>query len=47
MTDQRLSNLTTMAIEGDVRVDYEWVIDRFFINHKNSRILLRSVVDLF
>ena len=29
MTDQRLSNLTIMAIERDVRVDYERVIDRF------------------
>jgi hypothetical protein len=41
MTDQRLSNLTLLAIERDVRVDYDRVIDRFSINHKNSRILLR------
>ena len=41
MTDQRLSNLTIMAIERDVPVDYERVIDRFSINHKNSRVLLR------
>ena len=41
MTDQRLSNLTLMAIERDVPVDYERVIDRFAINHKNSRLVLR------
>ena len=41
MTDQRLSDLTIMAIEREIRVDYERAIDRFSINHKNSRILLR------
>ena len=25
----------------DIQVDYEQVIDKFSINHKNSRILLR------
>lgn len=41
MTDRRLSDLTIMAIEREIDVDYERVIDTFSINHKNSRILLR------
>ena len=41
MADQRLSDLTIMAIEREIHVDYERVINKFSINHKNSRILLR------
>ena len=41
MTDQRLNDLTIMAIERDIPVDYERIIDKFSISHRNSRILLR------
>ena len=40
MTDQRLNDLTIMAIEREIPVDYERVIDKFSISHRNSRILL-------
>lgn len=41
MTDQRLSDLTVLAVERDFEIDFEEVINRFSINHKNSRIMLR------
>ena len=41
MSDQRLSDLTVLAFERDFEVDFEQVIDKFSVNHKNSRILLR------
>lgn len=41
MTDQRLNDLTIMAIEREIPMDFEQVIDKFSISHKNSRILLR------
>jgi hAT family C-terminal dimerisation region len=41
MTDQRLSDLTVLAVERDFEMDFERVIDQFSINHKNSRIMLR------
>lgn len=40
MTDQRLNDRTIMAIEREIHVDYERVIDKYSISHKNSRILL-------
>ena len=41
MSDKRLSDLTVLAIERDIDVDYERVIDEFANKHKNCRILLR------
>ena len=41
MTDQRLNDLTIMAIEREIPMDFEQVIDKFSISHKHSRILLR------
>ncbi|CAF1263221.1 unnamed protein product [Adineta ricciae] len=40
MTDQRLSDLAVLTVERDFEIDFERVIDKFSINHKNSRILL-------
>ncbi|CAF2855335.1 unnamed protein product [Rotaria sp. Silwood2] len=40
MTNERLSDLTVMAIEQDFEINYERVIDKFSSNHKNCRILL-------
>jgi hypothetical protein len=40
MSDARLSDLTVSAIERDIAIDYEQVVDKFARNHKNSRILL-------
>ncbi|CAF3940858.1 unnamed protein product, partial [Rotaria sp. Silwood1] len=40
MSDARLSDLTVLAIERDIFIDYEQIVDKFARNHKNSRILL-------
>ncbi len=41
MSDKRLSDLAILAVERDIVIDYEEVVDRFARNHRNSRILLR------
>ena len=41
MFDNRVSDLSLLAIERDFRIDYEKIIDAFAIQHKNSRIILR------
>ncbi|CAF3472113.1 unnamed protein product [Rotaria socialis] len=41
MSDDRLSDLSLLAIERDFVVDNEKIIDAFAIQHKNSRILLK------
>lgn len=41
MNDDRLSDLTILAIERAFEIDFENVIDVFANNHKNSRIMLR------
>ena len=41
MLDSRLSDLSVLAIERDFTIDYEKIIDKFAILHKNSRIMLR------
>ena len=41
MSDTRLSDLTILAIERDLGINYKRVIDGFANNHKNCRILLR------
>jgi hypothetical protein len=41
MNDDRLSDLTVLAIERSFEIDFEQVIDVFATNHKNSRIILR------
>ncbi|CAF1325117.1 unnamed protein product [Rotaria magnacalcarata] len=41
MSDNRLSNLSLLAIEREFCVDYEKIIDAFAIQHKNSRIMLK------
>ncbi|CAF3984908.1 unnamed protein product [Rotaria magnacalcarata] len=41
MSDTRLSDLSLLAIERDIVVDYENIIDAFVAQHKNSRILLK------
>ncbi|CAF1565842.1 unnamed protein product [Rotaria magnacalcarata] len=41
MSDDRLSDLSLLAIERDFFVDNEKIIDAFAIQHKNSRILLK------
>jgi hypothetical protein len=41
MWDVRLSDLCVLAIERDIVIDLEKVIDRFSEKHKNSRILLK------
>jgi hypothetical protein len=40
MSDARLSDLTVLAIEREIFIDYEQIVDKFARNHKNSRILL-------
>ncbi|CAF4010939.1 unnamed protein product [Rotaria sp. Silwood1] len=40
MSDKRSSDLTVMAVERNIAIDYERIIDKFARNHKNSRILL-------
>jgi len=39
-SDTRLSDLKVLAVERDIVIDYERVVDKFARNHKNSRILL-------
>jgi len=41
MTDNRLSDLSVLAVERDFAIDYDKIIDAFAIQHKNSRILLK------
>lgn len=41
MSDNRLSNLSLLAIERDFQVDYEKIVDAFAMQHKNSRIVLK------
>ncbi|CAF3612443.1 unnamed protein product [Rotaria socialis] len=41
VSDSRLSDLSLLAIERDIVVDYENIIDAFAAQHKNSRILLK------
>jgi hypothetical protein len=41
MSNNRLSDLSLLAIERDFPVDYERIIDVFAIQHKNSRIMLK------
>jgi hypothetical protein len=41
MNDDRLSDLTVLAIERSFEIDFEKVKDAFANNHKNSRIILR------
>ena len=41
MSDTRLSDLPLLAIERDIIVDYENIIDAFANQHKNSRIQLK------
>lgn len=41
MTDDRLSDLCLIAIERDIEVDFEELIDMFADVHKNSRIMLK------
>jgi hypothetical protein len=41
MSDNRLSDLSLLAIERDFCIDYEKIIDAFAIQHKNSRIILK------
>lgn len=41
MKDERLSDLCLLSIERDFQIDFEQVIDKFSINHNNSRIMLQ------
>jgi len=41
MSNDRLSDLSLLAIERDFGVDYGKIIDAFAIQHKNSRIVLK------
>ena len=41
MTDDRLSDLCLIAIERDIELNYEQLIDKFADVHKNSRIMLK------
>ena len=41
MSDQRLSDLTILAIERDIEINFDQVIDEFSAGHANRRILLR------
>jgi hAT family C-terminal dimerisation region len=40
MTDERLSDLAVLAVERDIHIDFEDVVNVFARNHKNSRIML-------
>jgi hypothetical protein len=40
MSDERLSDLSVLAIERDFQIDFEKVVDVFATKHKNSRIIL-------
>jgi len=39
MTDDRLSDLCLLAVERDIDVNSEQVIDKFLDIHENSRIM--------
>ena len=41
MADNRLSDLSLLAIEKDFPVDYSLIVDAFADNHKNSRMILK------
>jgi hypothetical protein len=41
MTDDRLSDLCLLAVERDIDVNFEQLIDKFSDIHKNSRIMLK------
>jgi hypothetical protein len=41
MSDIRLSDLCVLAVERDISIDFEKLIDSFADLHKNSRILLK------
>ena len=41
MSDNRLSDLSLLAIEREFCVDFEKIIDAFAIQHMNSRIMLK------
>ncbi len=41
MSNNRLSDLSLLAIERDFCIDYEEIIDAFAIQRKNSRIILK------
>ena len=41
MTDGRLNDLCVLAVERDIDVNFEQLIDDFANVHKNSRIMLK------
>ncbi|CAF1128578.1 unnamed protein product [Adineta steineri] len=41
LTDDRLSNLCVIAVERDIAVNFEQLIDKFSDIHKNTRIMLK------
>jgi hypothetical protein len=41
MTDGLLSDLCLLAVERDIDVDFEQLIDKFSDIHKNSRIMFK------
>ncbi|CAF2050659.1 unnamed protein product [Rotaria magnacalcarata] len=41
MTDDRLSDLCLIAVERDIELNFEQLIDKFADIHKNSRIMLK------
>ncbi len=41
MTDDRLTDLCFLAVERDIDVNFEQLIDNFSDIHKNSRIMLK------
>ena len=41
MTDDRLKDLCVLAVERDIDVNFEQLIDDFANVHKNSRIMLK------
>jgi hypothetical protein len=40
MTDDRFSDLAVLAVERDIHINFEEVVDVFAKSHKNSQILL-------
>ena len=47
MGDERLSDLTVLAVEREFEINLEEAVDIFSENHKNSRILLQQVYRVF
>lgn len=41
MSNNRLSDLSLIAIERDISIDYAKIIDEFASKRKNSRIILK------